>query len=89
MLARQLTRDRRDPLPALALAADRAARALQAGNLDALTLTSVEGALLARRLERISVQQALQEQAIALQALLGTPANPPDASGSTARETTS
>ena len=60
-------------LPPLALAAERAAKALQAGNLDALTLTTVEGALLARQLERVATEQALQEQAIALQALLGTP----------------
>ena len=60
-------------LPALAQAADNAAKALRANNIDALTLTAVEGALLARRLERIAAQQALREQAIALQALLGTP----------------
>ena len=64
-------------LPALALAAERAGRAYAASNIDALTLTNVEGALLARRLERIAAQQALQEQAVALQALLGTPLNPP------------
>ena len=68
-------------LPALALAADRAAKALRANNLDALTLTAVEGALLARRLERITVQQSLQEQAIALQALLGSPTPLPAAAG--------
>ena len=73
-------------LPALALAADRAAKALQAGNIDALTLTAVEGALLARRLERIAAQQALQEQAIALQALLGTPSNTPAAAVATTLE---
>ncbi len=63
-------------LPGLALAAQRAGQAYAAGDVDALTLTSVEGALLARRLERIASQQALQEQAIALQALLGTPLGP-------------
>lgn len=66
-------------LPALAQAAERAGRALQAHNIDALTLTAIEGALLARRLERIATQQALREQAIALQALLGTPSNLPAA----------
>ncbi|MEO5688681.1 MAG: TolC family protein [Burkholderiaceae bacterium] len=62
-------------LPALTQAADRAAKALQASNIDALAASAVESALLARRLERIATQQALQEQAIALQALLGTPSN--------------
>lgn len=66
-------------LPELARAAERAGRALQARNIDALALTAVEGALLARRLERIATQQALREQAIALQALLGTPSNLPPA----------
>jgi outer membrane protein TolC len=65
-------------LPALALAVERAGQAWEARNIDTLTLTAVEGALLARRLERIAAQQALQEQAISLQALLGTPANPPE-----------
>jgi outer membrane protein TolC len=73
-------------LPALALAAERAGKALQAGNIDALALTAVEGALLARRLERIAAQQALQEQAIALQALLGTPSNMPASTGTTTLE---
>lgn len=63
-------------LSALAITTDRARRAFEANNIDALTLTAVEGALLARRLERITTAQALQEQAIALQALLGTPFNP-------------
>ena len=66
-------------LPALALAAERAGQAYAASHIDALTLTNVEGALLARRLERIAAQQALQEQAIALQALLGTHLNLPEA----------
>jgi cobalt-zinc-cadmium efflux system outer membrane protein len=65
-------------LPALALAAERAGQAYAASNIDALALTNVEGALLARRLERIAAQQALQEQAIALQALLGTHLNLPE-----------
>jgi outer membrane protein TolC len=59
-------------LPALELAAQRADLAFQARNIDALVLTGIEGALLARRLEKITVRQALQEQEIALQALLGT-----------------
>ena len=65
-------------LPMLAQAADRAGRAFEAHNIDALTLTNIEGAVLARRLERIAAQQALQEQAIALQALLGTHLNVPE-----------
>lgn len=64
-------------LPMLVQAADRAGRAFEAHNIDALTLTNIEGAVLARRLERIAAQQALQEQAIALQALLGTHLNVP------------
>ncbi len=65
-------------MPALEQAAERSARAYDAHNIDALTLTNVEGALLARRLERIAAQQALQEQSIALQALLGTHLNLPE-----------
>ena len=78
ILARQLA-ELDASLPALALAAERAGKAYAAGNIDALTLTNVEGALLARRLERIAAQQALQEQAVALQALLGTHLNLPEA----------
>jgi cobalt-zinc-cadmium efflux system outer membrane protein len=65
-------------MPALEQAAERSARAYDAHNIDALTLTNVEGALLARRLERIAAQQALLEQSIALQALLGTHLNLPE-----------
>jgi outer membrane protein TolC len=52
--------------------AGRAQSAFTARSIDALTLTNAESALLAKRLERISVEQALWEQAIALQALVGT-----------------
>ncbi len=62
-------------LPALVQAAGRAGQAYAAHNIEALTLTNIEGALLARRLEQIAARQALQEQAIALQALLGTHLN--------------
>lgn len=55
----------------LGAAAAEAETAYTAGGVDALTLTSVEAALLAKRLEGIAVTQALWEQAIALQALLG------------------
>jgi len=65
-------------MPALEQAAERSARAYDAHDIDALTLTNVEGALLARRLERIATQQALLEQSIALQALLGTHLNLPE-----------
>ena len=68
-------------LPALALAAERAAKALRANDIDALAATAVESALLARRLERIATLQALREQAIALRALLGNPSNPPPRAG--------
>lgn len=69
-------------LPALVDAAERAGKAYEARNIDSLTLTNIEGALLARRLERIAARQALQEQAIALQALLGTHLNVPERSAS-------
>jgi outer membrane protein TolC len=83
ILQRQI--DRIDAsLPALALAAARTGKAFEARNVDALTLTNVEGALLARRLERIAAQEALQEQAIALQALLGTHLKLPDHAAGTA-----
>ncbi len=88
LLARQLA-EIDAALPALALAADRAAKALHANNIDALTLTAVEGALLARRLERIAVQQSLQEQAIALQALLGSTTPLPAAAGASMLERSS
>ena len=52
--------------------AGRAQSAFTARSIDALTLTNAESALLAKRLERIAVAQALWEQAIALQALVGT-----------------
>jgi len=59
-------------LPALTQAVDDAERAYASHAIDALALTATESAWTARRLERIAVQQARQEQAIALQALLGT-----------------
>ena len=55
----------------LQTAADRARTAFGARNLDALTLTNAEAALLARQLDGVAVEQALWEQAIALQALTG------------------
>ena len=56
----------------------RAQSAFTARSIDALTLTNAEGALLAKRLERITIEQALWEQAIALQALVGTGLIVPD-----------
>lgn len=80
-------------LPPLIEAAEQAGQAYDAHNIDALTLTNVEGAVLARRLERIAARQALQEQAIALQALLGThlklPERPAGAAGVNLGEKTS
>ena len=58
-------------LPLLQRVAERARQAYEARNLDAFGLTTAEGVLLARRIEQVNTQQALQEQAIALQALLG------------------
>ena len=72
-------------LPALEQAAEQAGKAYAAHNVDSLTLTNIEGALLARRLERIAARQALQEQAIALQALLGTSVNLPERSTGASR----
>jgi outer membrane protein TolC len=59
-------------LPGLARAADAAGQAWAAHDIDSLALTAVEGALLAKRLERVATEQALREQAIGLQALLGS-----------------
>lgn len=72
-------------LPALEQAAEQAGKAYAAHDVDSLTLTNIEGALLARRLERIAARQALQEQAIALQALLGTSVNLPERSTGASR----
>ena len=52
-------------------AAAHARQAYEAHNIDAFTLTTTESSLSARLLEQINTRQALQEQAIALQALLG------------------
>ncbi|HEX4510560.1 MAG TPA: TolC family protein, partial [Burkholderiaceae bacterium] len=71
ILRRQLA-DIDGSLPLLLQSTERAEVAFEARDIDALTLTSTEGALLSRRLERIATEQALQEQAIALEALLGT-----------------
>ena len=68
----------------LAQVADRARTAFTARSIDALTLTNAEAALLAKRLERVAIEQARWEQAIALQALVGTDFNlPPSADPST------
>jgi outer membrane protein TolC len=53
------------------LAAARADVAFQSGNIDALSLTNIETALLARRLERLGLEQASAEQRIALVTILG------------------
>ena len=62
--------------------AARAQAAFTTRSIDALTLTNAEGALLAKRLERVAIEQALWEQAVALEALVGedliVPANPID-----------
>lgn len=58
-------------IPPLRDAAAHARQAYEAHNLDAFALTTTESALCARLLEQISTRQALQEQAIALQALVG------------------
>lgn len=43
----------------------------RAGNIDILVYTNARGALLARQLEGIALEQAIQEQAIAITTLLG------------------
>jgi outer membrane protein TolC len=62
--------------------ADHAETAFAAHALDALALTNAEQAWLAKALEAVAARQSLQEQAIALQALLGgefdTPSPSPD-----------
>lgn len=61
--------------------AGRGQSAFSARSIDALTLTNAESALLAKRLERVAVEQALWEQAIALQALVGTELIVPEQEG--------
>jgi outer membrane protein TolC len=45
--------------------------ALQARDIDALTFANLEAALLAKKIERINLEQAILEQRVALQAIAG------------------
>ncbi len=53
-----------------------AERALGARNVDALVLTNVQASLLAKQIEEINVREALAEERIALQTLLGPDVDP-------------
>lgn len=57
---------------ALRSALARSESAFRANSVDALIYCSAQAALLAKQLERISLQQAILEQGVALQTLLGT-----------------
>jgi outer membrane protein TolC len=56
---------------ALTAAAKQAALALRENNLDILGFTNLRASLLTKELERAALQQAILEQRVALQALLG------------------
>jgi outer membrane protein TolC len=71
----------------LARNAERTSNAFAARSIDALTLTNAEGAVLAKQLERIAVDQALWEQAIALHALTGLDLNASEAERRTSAST--
>ena len=58
-------------LPELEVSANRAQKALEAGNLDGPAYTRFMTAFLNKRLEAITLEQTLFEQRIALQTLLG------------------
>jgi outer membrane protein TolC len=58
-------------LVVLGTLAQRARRALGAGNLDILAFTGLRGSLLRKRLERIALEQTLLESGVALQTLVG------------------
>ncbi|MDB5759649.1 MAG: hypothetical protein JWM30_2938 [Burkholderia sp.] len=58
-------------LPGLAQAATRAERAYRINSIDALTFATVRGSLLARQLEAVNLQQAIWEQQLVVQTLLG------------------
>lgn len=55
----------------LTLASKRAESALQANNLDALAFAGLQANLLAKEIEQVNLQQAMLEQQVALQTLVG------------------
>lgn len=63
--------DNRAAVTALAATLAQSDIGYRAGNLDMLAWASARGALLARQLEGVALEQAMQEQAIAITTLLG------------------
>jgi outer membrane protein TolC len=59
-------------IPDMEQTAKRAKTALDSGNLDITTYTSLRAALLKKRIEAITLEQTVLEQRVALQMLLGT-----------------
>jgi outer membrane protein TolC len=55
----------------LARAAEKSNAAFMAHDIDALAFASLQASLLAKRIERISLEQAILEQQVALQTLIG------------------
>jgi outer membrane protein TolC len=62
-------------LVALQAALEKSALAFRTGNVDVLLYTNAHAALLAKQLERISLQQSAMEQQIALRTVLGVDLN--------------
>ncbi|HEV7994531.1 MAG TPA: TolC family protein [Gemmatimonadaceae bacterium] len=58
-------------LAALARAAEKADAAFRARDIDALAFAGLQASLLAKRVERISLEQAILEQQVVLQTLIG------------------
>jgi outer membrane protein TolC len=58
-------------LAELTSAADRSTAAFRAHNIDALAFAGLQASLLAKRIERINLEEALLEQRVALQTLIG------------------
>lgn len=71
LLERQIA-DARRARDTLARVSDRAVRAFEARDIDALTLTNAQTGLLAKQLETIALEERLAEQRVALQTLAGT-----------------
>lgn len=67
---RQLSR-LQEELPSLLQAASQAERAYSINSIDALTFATARGSLLARQIEQVNLQQAVWEQQLVLQTLLG------------------
>jgi outer membrane protein TolC len=68
---RQQLRDVIQGLADLSQAAAKTDAAFQARDIDALVYASLQGALLAKKIERITLEQSLLEQRVALQTLIG------------------